>query len=103
MSQWTERRERLYSKLLAIRGSTTHRTGGRTTRVLPYDQWPRRIRLLAKLRKPWDAGAGDTLARLIPAGETFKAAFKRLTGRDCGCSARQATMNAMYPYTQLEA
>ncbi len=71
--------------------------------AVPPDRWPRRIRLLAKLRKPEDRGAGDTLARLIPAGEAFKAAYKRLTGKDCGCSARQAQMNAMYPYTALEA
>jgi hypothetical protein len=46
-----------------------------------------------------DAGIGDTFHRLTTAagGEQFKAAFKKVFGRDCGCDGRRAEWNQLYP------
>lgn len=53
---------------------------------------------LAALAIPADRGIGDVIARKLGVGgEIFKAAFLRLTGRDCGCNDRQLKLNAMYP------
>jgi hypothetical protein len=70
------------------------------------EAWPLAVKMLAMGRKPGDKGAGDTLARLfnvlpaykgMGAGDAFKA-FMKSIGKPCGCSDRQAKLNAMYPY-----
>lgn len=77
-----------------------------TIKPVPRDEWPLRVRMVARLRKPEDKGVGDTLARLINtlpaykgtgAGDAFKAITTRL-GIDCGCGQRQARANQLYPY-----
>lgn len=61
--------------------------------------WPGWARLLATGAAPPDRGLGDTLARRFGAGgEAFKAAFKRLAGRACGCAERQESLNRKYPF-----
>jgi len=68
--------------------------------------WPLKVQLLARLRKPSDKGAGDTLARvfnLLPvykgmgAGDAIKA-FMAAISRECGCDDRRKKMNEWYPY-----
>jgi hypothetical protein len=61
--------------------------------------WPLPLRLLAMDARPEDRGLGDIFARHFgAAGETFKAKFKELTGHDCGCDARQDSLNSRYPF-----
>lgn len=62
------------------------------------EQWPAWVNLLAARAVPEDVGIGDVVARLIgeKTGLLFKAAFKALTGMDCGCSGRQASWNILY-------
>lgn len=46
-----------------------------------------------------DRGFGDTIARCLgPVGRWFKRAFKAVTGRPCGCDARQRWLNRVFPY-----
>lgn len=67
--------------------------------AVPPEQWPAWANQIAGSRQPGDLGVGDTFARQLgKAGETFKAGFKRLFGRDCGCDARQEAWNRLYPY-----
>jgi hypothetical protein len=66
---------------------------------VPYDQWPLRFRLLAKLATPQDAGLGDVVERIVGpvGGSAFKKWFKLATRRDCGCNQRIQTWNELYP------
>lgn len=66
---------------------------------VPRDQWPRWANALARFGKPHDIGVGDTIARIAArfGGELFKAWSKSL-GVPCGCTERQHTYNALYPY-----
>jgi hypothetical protein len=45
-------------------------------------------------------GIGDTVARMLAiiGSATMAEAYKRITGRDCGCADRRAKLNAQYPY-----
>ena len=66
---------------------------------IPRDQWPILARIIARLASATDKGVGDTIARSLGSpGEWFKTAFKTLTGKSCGCSDRQAHLNALYSY-----
>lgn len=58
--------------------------------------WVRWVKLL---RKPEDAGVGDTVARIAAkfGGERFKTFSKRI-GIPCGCTERQAAWNEQWPY-----
>lgn len=68
------------------------------TAGVPRDQWPAWANELAGRSIPADSGIGDVIARTLgKCGSVFKSAFKKLTGRDCGCGNRQAKLNAMYP------
>ncbi len=68
--------------------------------AVPRGEWPAWARAVSWLRRPGEAGAGDTLRRLIAGvgGEKWKAWYKRRTGQDCGCEARRRAMNEKYPY-----
>lgn len=60
--------------------------------------WPLTIRLIARWRADGDAGVGDTAKRGTgKAGDLFEKLVKRI-GLDCGCPARRARWNALYPY-----
>lgn len=72
----------------------------------PLAEWPFKLRVYARFRRPGDAGVGDTMARLfnvlpvykgLGAGDAFKLAAAKL-GFDCGCGDRQAALNRRYPY-----
>ena len=67
---------------------------------LPVTAWPRWAKALARRKRDGEAGVGDTLERLLRhlGGNAFKAAYRRLTGGDCGCTDRQARLNVAYPY-----
>lgn len=67
---------------------------------VPREQWPRVVKLIAWRRKEGEAGVGDTLARLVPQGEAFKA-FTNRHGIDCGCARRQQKLNERYPYALI--
>lgn len=64
-------------------------------------KWPTMARMVAKLRRPEDKGLGDTVARNIKwlKGDTLASWYKKLTGKDCGCSDRQQALNTDYPYS----
>lgn len=68
---------------------------------LPFDQWPQWAKDLAAQRTPEDKGIGDVLARKIPFGENFKSTFKAVFGVDCGCVARQESLNHRFSFDQL--
>jgi hypothetical protein len=72
---------------------------------VPREKWPLVVRVLTKLGHPDDRGVGDTVARLagVAGGEVVKRWYKKIVGRDCGCTDRQAKLNALYPYTQVES
>lgn len=65
----------------------------------PLDRWPVWVRAAALLAKPDDKGLGDVIARTVGpiGGDAYKTWFKRVTGKPCGCSERQETLNAIYP------
>ncbi len=67
--------------------------------AVAYSEWPLWTRALSKLAKPEDRGIGDVVARTIGAenSEAFKKWFKATTGKDCGCTGRQARYNLQYP------
>lgn len=73
---------------------------------VPRDQWPFRVRMVARFKVPADKGVGDTLARLINKLPVYKGmgagdAWKKFTtwlGIECGCCARQRRANEQYPY-----
>lgn len=66
---------------------------------LPFNKWPLYAKLLAEKYKPGDIGVGDVAERLLGkvGGTAFKAAFKAMFGKDCGCSVRRDAWNILYP------
>ncbi len=66
---------------------------------IPRKDWPLWAKGLAMIAKPEDKGIGDVVARTIGAenSEAFKKWFKATTGKDCGCTGRQAQYNLQYP------
>jgi hypothetical protein len=71
------------------------------TRATDRAQWPALARTIAVLRREGDAGIGDTVARCLHlvGADTIAKAYELITGRECGCSDRQAALNAIYPYS----
>lgn len=65
----------------------------------PGGDWPRWAQGVALLRKPEDAGVGDTVERWarVFGGVQFKA-MARAVGLPCRCARRRAQWNARYPY-----
>lgn len=61
--------------------------------------WPMVLLPLKVLAKPDDRGAGDIIARVIGpiGGDAFKAWYKTLFGRNCGCGHRQEVLNLRWP------
>jgi len=59
------------------------------------------IRALALPARANDQGIGDLIARLIGpvGGDAYKTWFLAAFGQSCGCSERQADLNAKYPLT----
>jgi len=67
-------------------------------KAVPPEQWPVWAKGIATFRTGDDKGVGDTAERNLGiVGEAFKATAKAL-GKDCGCAARKAKWNAMFPY-----
>ena len=66
----------------------------------PIRAWPFWARWLAKRRQPGDAGAGDTLARILGKVGADRAAkvWEQVTGTACGCSDRRGWLNGRYSY-----
>lgn len=69
------------------------------TKAIPYDNWPLWAKALRHVSQPEDKGIGDVIARTIGPenSEAFKAWYKKTTGKDCGCTGRQAKWNLIYP------
>lgn len=63
------------------------------------NSWPMALLPLKLLAKEGDRGAGDIIARSIGpiGGDAFKAWYKKLFGKDCGCGHRQEILNARWP------
>ena len=55
---------------------------------------------LGKHQPPASAGLGDTIAKIASATGIDKLAqkFQKVTGRDCGCKARQEKLNEWVKY-----
>lgn len=68
-------------------------------RQIPESDWPIWSKALKQFSKPDDKGIGDVIRRTIGEenSEAFKRWYKTLTGKDCGCTGRQAKWNATYP------
>jgi len=62
--------------------------------------WPFWATSIARIKSPADTGVGDTIARVVGpvGGEAYKAWFKRLFGKSCGCQERQDELNRRFPY-----
>lgn len=61
--------------------------------------WPAWAKAIASQKRDGETGVGDTAERVIgPFGPLFKAAFKKLFEKDCGCNARKELWNLQYPY-----
>lgn len=45
-------------------------------------------------------GVGDTLENILShiGGKQYKAAYKKVTGQDCGCDKRKEKLNKRFPY-----
>lgn len=69
---------------------------------IPRSEWPIWAKGLALMAVSYDAGIGDTVARLIgdANSERFKTWYKNIFGGECGCAARRAEWNAIYRYQQ---
>ena len=67
--------------------------------AIPYDDWPLWARTVAALKIDADIGVGDTVERMAASmgGVAFKA-WAKTVGIDCGCDARKASWNKIYPY-----
>jgi hypothetical protein len=87
--------------ILAACGVEAPKTPAPAPRVpsVPFEQWPLAFQLLAKAARPKDTGLGDVIERVVGpiGGLAFKLWFKRITARDCGCTARKQKLNAQYP------
>lgn len=77
-------------------------TARASAQPLPFDSWPDWAKDIAKDRQPLDTGLGDTVVHLIgdTRSERFKAWFQEKFGKSCGCTERQAWLNAHYAYLQ---
>lgn len=65
---------------------------------MPQRPWPAWADRIGRLRRPGEAGVGDTVERLLGrAGTVTKAVLARF-GIPCGCGDRKRTWNALYPY-----
>jgi hypothetical protein len=71
---------------------------------VPFEQWPPKIKRLAGKAIPADRGIGDVLQRRYArwGGEIFKSVMKSI-GIECGCAAKQAKLNALYPLRMKKA
>lgn len=68
--------------------------------AIPRGEWHGVARTLARLERAGDKGLGDIVQRIAAkaGGESFKVWFKRLTGRDCRCDDRRASLNDIFPF-----
>ena len=67
--------------------------------IMPYDDWPLWAKAIAELKADDEQGVGDTFERIAASmgGVAFKA-WAKAAGIDCGCDARKASWNVLYPY-----
>jgi hypothetical protein len=67
--------------------------------AVPRDSWPIWAKGMALLAHEGEVGLGDIIARTVGpvGGDAFKVWYQRITGRPCGCTERQESMNAQYP------
>lgn len=73
-------------------------------RIYPFERWPEWAKDIAAARQPGDAGLGDTVVHLIgdTRSENFKKWFQEKFGRSCGCTERQAWLNRLFPYANMQ-
>lgn len=67
---------------------------------VPYPDWPAWVKAVATRKQEGEAGAGDTIKRVLTTLGVdwfFKQFVVRFVG-DCGCEARRRNYNALYPY-----
>lgn len=93
----------LTKKVIGMIAESRSRREGKDSplKSVPHDEWPVWAKAVGLQCNESDAGVGDTIERLAgAAGRTFKAMFKKLTGRPCGCAGRKLKFNRLYPYPQ---
>lgn len=72
--------------------------------ALPRDRWPLWAREIVKHAADGETGVGDTAKRLIAASHfDTLATIASWLGIPCGCSARHARWNKLYPYQSQPA
>ena len=69
----------------------------------PVKQWPAWATAISLLKNDADKGVGDTVERIIgkAASATYKAWYKSVFGKSCGCGERKVRWNKDYPYLTL--
>ena len=84
------------------RGNVSIAPTKRHIEPLARSDWPAWTILVELARQEGDKGLGDTVVHLIgdTRSERFKAWFQEKFGKSCGCTERQAWLNARYPYLQ---
>lgn len=67
--------------------------------AIDYDDWPLWAKAMSRLSSDEDTGIGDVVHRMIgdENSESFKAWYKKTTGRDCGCTGRRVQWNIQFP------
>jgi hypothetical protein len=66
--------------------------------------WPLILRPLRLLAKPGDKGLGDIVERVIGpvGGDAYKAWYKNVFGKPCGCTKRGDNLNKRFPLDQAQ-
>ena len=84
-------------------GGKQHQPASAIT-TLPRDQWPFWAIQIANHAADGETGVGDTAKRLIEASHLDTlAVIANWLGVPCGCSARHARWNKLYPYQSQPA
>ena len=70
-----------------------------TAQPIQPEPWPLLAQPLKYMAHPGDRGLGDIVARVIGpiGGDLYKAWFKKVFNRSCGCTERQDQLNLRYP------
>lgn len=87
--------------LASVTKAATSQDGGRTLVFDLDDAGQHAAWLLAVKGCKCSRGLGDTVARITAATgiAAVAHAVSKVTGKDCGCKARQAKLNRAFPYT----
>lgn len=62
-------------------------------------EWPTILKPMKLLARPTDKGLGDIVERVVGpiGGDAYKAWYKTIFGKPCGCTHRQDRLNQLFP------